>query len=72
MSSAPVTDRIPVRYGIVLLAALLVSFVYALLVANLLRWAWAVGAAVSLSLALFLCYLLYRAVLAIERISYKL
>ena len=72
MSTARFREAVPAQYGIVALTVLIVSVFYAFLMGDLLLWAQMVLATVSLGISLFVVYLFYRLVLAIERISYKL
>lgn len=71
MATGQIQDNVPVRYGVALIAVLLVSFVYAFFLAQIAVWLWGVVALVSLGLTLFLIYLFYRLVLAVEYIAYE-
>ncbi|USZ72296.1 hypothetical protein [Natronosalvus halobius] len=71
MSSIHNQRRIPARYGIVLGAILFISFAYAIITAQILLWVWGLVALFSLGLSVFVVYLFYRLVRAVERIAYE-
>lgn len=64
-------NRIPTQYLAALLAILLVSLVYAVVIGQIGAWVWGLMALVSLGVTVFVIYLLYRLVLAVERIAYE-
>ncbi|WP_312907678.1 hypothetical protein [Natronosalvus caseinilyticus] len=61
--------RIPARYGIVLGAIVLGSFAYAVITAKILLWVWGLFAVLSVGISVFVVYLFYRLVRAVERIA---
>lgn len=70
MSTAYIQERVPVGYGVTLIAVLLVSLVYAVFTKQIGVWIWGVVAIVSLGLSFVGIYLFYRLVRAVERIAY--
>ncbi len=71
MSSVHIRERVLARYSIAIVAILLISFVYAVIAAQVFLWIWGVVALISLGVSLFVLYLFYRLVLAIEQIAYE-
>ncbi|WP_247002683.1 hypothetical protein [Halosolutus gelatinilyticus] len=72
MSTSQISDRFSTHHVIALLVVLLASFAYSVLLARILLWVWAVVTVFSIMLSLFVVYLFYRLVLAVERMSYRL
>ncbi|WP_336345663.1 hypothetical protein [Halalkalicoccus ordinarius] len=72
MSTDRIGGRIPARYRSALLVALLAGLAYALLLADLSSWLLVVAGSFSIGASILFLYLLYRLVLAVERISYEL
>ena len=71
MSSVHIRERVPAPYSIAIVAILLISFVYAVIAAQVFLWIWGVIALISLGVSLFVLYLFYRLVLAVEQIAYE-
>lgn len=71
MATSQIQGRVPKQYGVGLLAVLLVTLAYAVLVMQVEAWFWGVAALASLGLVVFAIYLFYRLVLAVERIAYE-
>ncbi len=71
MEAAQFPNRIPTQYLAALLAILLLSLVYAVAIGQIGAWIWGLMALVSLGVTVFVIYLFYRLVLAVERIAYE-
>lgn len=73
MSTASIAEGVPVRQAAVLLVVLLlVSLGYSIVVMQSFAiWVTAWGTVVSVGLGLFVVYLFYRLVLAVETIAYE-
>lgn len=70
MSLARTGDGVPVRYGIVALVVVLAVGAYAVLIGQSLLMLWTVLAIAVAGLSLFVVFLFYRLVVAVERIAY--
>ncbi len=71
MDTIQFPNRIPVQYIAALTAILLMSLIYAILIGQIGAWVWGLLVLFSLSVTVFVIYLLYRLVLAVERIAYE-
>lgn len=71
MDTARFPNRIPIQYIAALLVISFVSLVYAVLIGQSGAWVWGLVALISLGMTVFVIYLLYRLVLAVERIAYE-
>lgn len=70
MSTARTAEEIPVRYGIAAFVIFLGTAAYALVIGQSFLWLWTVLAVAALGFSLFVVYLFYRLVVAVERIAY--
>lgn len=71
METTQFPNRIPTQYIAALFAIFFVSIVYAVVIGQIGAWLWGLMAAISLGMTVFVIYLLYRLVLAVERIAYE-
>ena len=69
MSTAQLRVDLPLQYKLVVLALLLVTFAYAVLTAQILLWLLGLLTAASIGLFLFVIFLFYRLVVAVEQLA---